>query len=392
MEYKIFEGNIERLEKKLNRISAKCKKYGNEFMYEKIGEEFAEHEDEDGNKCTVKYIVVNVEGKAIINNWKFIASVQHTEKGNLIKKCCDVEVPKRYYASEPVCEHCNNKRNRKDTYIVQNIETGEFKQVGKSCLKDFTCGMSAEGIAHYISLFDELIKGECIESGFRPTRYIETIEAMYYIAETIKHFGYVKSDDDRPTKQRAREYYEVEHGMIGGSFAKLAKEFKDEMNSVSFNANSDYSKELVNNVLTWIYSRTEDNNYFHNLKTVCSLKYITFDNFGLIASVFPVYDRNLEREKQKLEEQEADRKSEYVGNVGDRITVQIEDFKIITTWETDYGLTKIFKIVDVNGNVYTWKTSGGISDDAKEIVGTVKSHNEYRGIKQTELTRVRTKV
>lgn len=320
MEYKIFEGNIERLEKKLNRISAKCKKYGNEFMYEKIGEEFAEHEDEDGNKYMVKYIVVNVEGKAIINNWKFIASVQHTEKGNLIKKCCDVEVPKRYYTSEPICEHCNNKRNRKDTYIVQNIETGEFKQVGKSCLKDFTCGMSAEGIAHYISLFDELIKGECIESGFHPTRYIETIEAMYYIAETIKHFGYVKSDDDRPTKQRAREYYEVEHGMIGGIFAKLAKEFKDEMNSVSFNANSDYSKELVNNVLTWIDSQTEDNNYFHNLKTVCSLEYITYDNFGLLASVFPVYDRNLKREKQKLEEQEADRKSEYVGNVGDRIT------------------------------------------------------------------------
>ena len=163
------------------------------------------------------------------------------------------------------------------------------------------------------------------------------------------------------------------------------------MNSVSFNANSDYSKELVNNVLTWIDSQTEDNNYFHNLKTVCSLEYITYDNFGLLASVFPVYDRNLKREKQKLEEQEADRKSEYVGNVGDRITVQIEDFKIITTWETDYGLTKIFKIIDVNGNVYTWKTSGGIADDAKEIVGTVRSHNEYRGIKQTELTRVRTK-
>ena len=120
MEYKIFEGNIERLEKKLNRISAKCKKYGNEFMYEKIGEEFAEHEDEDGNKCIVKYIVINVEGKAIINNWKFIASVQHTEKGNLIKKCCEVEVPKRYYTSKPICEHCNNKRNRKDTYCTKH--------------------------------------------------------------------------------------------------------------------------------------------------------------------------------------------------------------------------------------------------------------------------------
>lgn len=30
-------------------------------------------------------------------------------------------------------------------------------------------------------------------------------------------------------------------------------------------------------------------------------------------------------------------------------------------------------------------------DYTKEIVGTVKTHNEYRGTKQTELTRVRTK-
>ena len=40
--------------------------------------------------------------------------------------------------------------------------------------------------------------------------------------------------------------------------------------------------------------------------------------------------------------------------------------------------------------MYTWKTSGGLADDAIEIVGTVKSHNEYRNVKQTELTRVRT--
>lgn len=40
--------------------------------------------------------------------------------------------------------------------------------------------------------------------------------------------------------------------------------------------------------------------------------------------------------------------------------------------------------------MYTWKTSGGLADDAIEIVGTVKSHNEYKDVKQTELTRVRT--
>ena len=391
MQYRIYEGNMERLEKKLNRIAKKCKKYGNDFKYEQVGEEFAEHTDEDGNKYTVRYVLVEAEGKAVINDWKFIACVEHTDKGNIISKCgCEVEVPERYYTSESICEHCNSRRYRKDTYIVQNTETGEFKQVGKSCLKDFTCGMSAEGIASYISLFDELIQGEVIEGGYHGTRYIEVRESLQYIAETIRHFGYVRSDDTRPTKQRTREYYELEHGMLSGYYDKeRAKELRAEIEAVSFDAKSDYAKELTEKVLVWIEEQEESNNYFHNLKTVCSLEYITFENFGLLASVFPAYDRNLERERQKAEEQAQEQKSEFVGNVGDRITVQIAEFKIVTSWKTEFGLTKIFKIVDTDGNIYTWKTSGGIADGTETIVGTVKAHNEYRDVKQTELTRVR---
>lgn len=391
MQYRIYEDNIERLEKKLQRIANKCKKYGNDFKYEQVGEEFSEYTDDNGNKHTVRYVLVEAEGTAIINDWKFIASVEHTEKGNIIKSCCEVEVPVKYYTSKSICEHCNSKRYRKDTYIVQNIETGEFKQVGKSCLKDFTCGMSAESIANYISLFDELIQGEIIEgSGYNGTRYIDVKESLQYIAETIRHFGYVKSDDIRPTKQRAREYYEVEHGMLNGYYDKeRAKELRAEIKSVSFNYDSEYAKKLTENVLKWIEEQEESNNYIHNLKTVCNLEYVSFDKFGLLASMFPTYDRQMIREKQKAEEKAQEQQSKYVGNIGDRITVQIADFKVVTSWETNFGLTKIFKIIDTDGNIYTWKTSGGIADGTETIVGTVKAHNEYRDIKQTELTRVR---
>ncbi len=392
MQYRIFEGNMERLEKKLQRIENKCKKYGNNFTYEKIGEEFAEYEDENGSKYKVKYILIDVEGTAIVNDWRFIASIEHTEKGNIIKSCCNIEVPERYYTSKSICEHCNSKRHRKDTYIVQNTQTGEFKQVGKSCLKDFTCGMSAEGVAWFISLFDELIEYEHITGCSHITNYIETVEAMQYIAETIKHFGYIKSGEDRPTKRRAKDYYEVEHGMLNGFFAKDARiKFEEEMKSVSFNHNSDYAKELTQNVFAWIEAQEENNNYFHNLKTICSLEYVTFDKFGLLASVFPAYDMNLERKKQKEEEKEKEKKSEYVGKIGDRITVKIDNFIVVTSWETQYGTTYIYKIVDTEGNIYTWKTSGGIVGDTKEIIATVKAHNEYRETKQTELTRCRAK-
>ena len=84
MKYAIYEGNIDRLEKKLKRISNKCKAYGCDFHYEQTGEEFRELKDEKGNKYTARFVLVEAEGTAIINDWEFIAELEHTENGNII--------------------------------------------------------------------------------------------------------------------------------------------------------------------------------------------------------------------------------------------------------------------------------------------------------------------
>jgi len=384
--YEVFEGNMERLEKKLTRISNKCKKYSCDFRYEKVGEAFRKMKDDNGKEYTARFVQIEAEGTAIINDWRFIASVEHTENGNIIKKCCyDVEVPEKYYESKPICEHCGSNRYRKNTYIVQNVQTGEFKQVGKSCLTDFTNGMSAEYVAHYISLFDTLIEGEYIEPGYRAKNYIEIGEALRSVAETTRHFGYVKTDGERPTKYRARDYYEADHGMAGF----LQEEFEKEMWEVSFDANSDYAKEISANALEWVLRQEANTEYMHNLKTVCSASHVTFENFGILTSLIPSYNRAMEREQRIEAERSADMKSEHIGKVGDRITILISDYRVITSWETQYGVTAIYKITDESGNVFTWKTSGCIVEDTKKISATVKSHNEYSGTKQTEITRCR---
>ena len=59
----------------------------------------------------------------------------------------------------------------------------------------------------------------------------------------------------------------------------------------------------------------------------------------------------------------------------------------ITGWETQWGYTKLYKITDEAGNIFTWKTSSWVEDGIKTIKGTVKAHNDYKGTKQTELTR-----
>jgi hypothetical protein len=85
--------------------------------------------------------------------------------------------------------------------------------------------------------------------------------------------------------------------------------------------------------------------------------------------------------------------SEYIGNVGETITVAVTLVSIhtFTTHFTYYGETNyIFKFSDNDGNTIVWKTSSyqQIEEGKRyEIKGKVKEHSEYKGDKQTVLTR-----
>ena len=49
----------------------------------------------------------------------------------------------------------------------------------------------------------------------------------------------------------------------------------------------------------------------------------------------------------------------------------------------------MYKIISKDGNVFLWKTYKALREGPQEIVivGTVKAHNEFRNVKQTEVTR-----
>lgn len=112
------------------------------------------------------------------------------------------------------------------------------------------------------------------------------------------------------------------------------------------------------------------------------------------AAVIKVRKANLEfrarKEQRDLERKERDSKSTYVGKIGDRIdlTVVFEWYMVV---DTHYGSMSINRFRDSDGNIYIWKTSSFF--DAEEgteinIRATVKEHSEFRGAKQTVITRV----
>lgn len=385
MTYEIYEGNMERLSKKLTHISNKCAKYGCEFHFEELGESFRKVKDEDtGVVSTARFITVDVSGKAQISSWEFIATIEHSSPVNIIRSFRpEVEIPEHFYTADTYCEHCNTRRVRKDTYIVRNTETGEFKQVGKSCLKDFTKGLSAEQVASYISWFDEVIKGEAVEPGFK--HYDETAWVLQNAVESVRLYGFTKTETYGDAESTRTVVVEQIHQR--GNYQKR-------INRDDFDPNHAGNKEKTKAILEWAESLPEQFGYISNLKATLRREYCEFRDIGIICSAVASYNREMEYQTRKARELKQASKSQWIGNEGDRIELHNLQVRLLTSWDTMYGMTYLYKFIDEQGNTLTWKTGKwlGATDEITpdlriSLKGTVKKHSEFNHELQTELTR-----
>lgn len=404
MEFHIPEQNLEKLRKSITRIRRKAEKYGCTVRYEETGEEYRQVRDRSASPApglpgparTVRFVTVEAEGTAVIAGWEFIAGIDHLPAGNIIRTASDVDVPEKYFTAPGICEHCGTSRARKHTCIVRNVETGEYRQVGRQCLKDYTGGLSAETAAALAELQKTLrMAEEEPEDGFfSGPVYCGTRDMLLYAAETVRCFGYVKTDsrDAEPTKYRAARYWGLDRGLP----VSRAEEAREDMESAGFRADRPENRELADGALEWLRTCPEDSSYIHNLKVIAGMQYVTERELGYLVSIIPTWNRQRRKMEEQKAREETRRAGGWAGEEGKRITFRIADAQLVTSWETCWGYrtqtTYLYKIWDEQGNVFTWKTSAGLvngGDAGKLLTGTVKAHEEYRGEKQTALTRCR---
>lgn len=378
MTYSIHENNFSKLVERLKKIENKCSKYGLDFNFEVTGEEFKK-----ANDHMERFVVVDVDGKAVIENWRFVATLEHTTEGNVIRSYAqDVEIPAYFRTCEAKCDHCNSNRYRKDTYIVQNTTTGELKQVGKSCLKDYTNGWSAEAVARYLSYFNALEEyeaGESLCGGFTK-HYYSREEILLAAVELTSKIGFV-------SKQKAADEEKESTAAKVIDFMSPSSAAQEEMAKIGYNPETDKNKAAVKDMLAWLEVQEADSQYIRNLQILCKQEYLEYRDLGIVVSLPAAYHKALvkaEENKKRIEESE----SEFVGTIKERIVVENVSIKCVARYETEYGVTNVYRMVDELGNIYVWK-SGKYIEDAEKITikGTVKAHSEFRGEKQTELTR-----
>lgn len=398
MIYAIHEANMERFNKHMTRIRNKCEKYGCEFKCKEVGEEFRKVNDDKGKEDLARFVLMDVEGTAMLNDWEFIAELEHTKNGNIIKKVSKVEVPERYYNTPPVCEHCGTNRYRKNTYVVHNIETDEFRQVGKSCLMDFTHGLSAEGIAPFLAGFDKLAEFETPPEGNGGwDRYVERDMFLRYVAETVRLCGYVKRREDiydeiNPDNTLDKATMIMDWREKGRKPLFMTPNEIEARIPSGFNADGERAREIAQSAYDYVRDLEGNNNYVHNLRTVMANDYVAYSNLGLLASAIPYYNRYVERceeeNRRKKEMQKEAEHSDYLGAVGDRVKdIPIIGVRVVWSGETQFGYHFLYKMVDQNANVLIWSTGKELPEENFTITGTIKELKEYNGVKETVMTR-----
>lgn len=350
--------------------------------------------DRQGNrtdKVRCHYVDYVVTGeKPVIAGWAFVATIQHAgEAGNVLRTIPGVELPEQYRNATPEhCDHCGMVRNRKDTYIVRNVETGEYRQVGSSCLRDFTgTNATPEAIARRAGwLFDFAGLGSYgrlgDSLGDNLAEYLTVVSAVIRDSGWLsKSAVYNGSGYGIPTAQLAEQVMHPFHGSKDQlAYAAKITESITESDTKRASATIDYVRDMAG--LEGL------NDYLHNLTVVIAGDYVPERGYGLAASAIPFYMREMEKiELRKVRESKP--VSQHIGAIGGKIETHVT---IVSVRElaSDYGTTLLVKMADDAGNDITWFASGNVNPEAGQsytLRGTVKKHDTYNGQAQTVVTR-----
>lgn len=386
--YTIPEIERENVTKILNRYGRKADVYGKAFSYE-MGDPYAKEvavwvEDIDpitGTTHTKKIADQMVEAFDLTidceivckDGYSVVAKLEHLENANIVYTIGDDQVSKPEWGTmKAKCEHCGGNHGQKVTFIVRN-ESGEEIQVGRTCLKDY-CGIDPQHIGMLNQLHDIFIKMEpdCYDfsrcSG--AAHAYNTMDVLALAIRIQKLFGYISSSE------------------VGSNKSKLASLIKDhEVPTVS---ELSEAQEMAKVILSFD-SQTEAYDYrLDNVYALLKSGYCKFSHFGYMAYAPLAFERYQERAKKQAAydaKMEAERSaSNYIGEVGKRLVLDVSEIKLITSWLGDFGYTYLYKITDPSGNVMIWRASKKIENTSK-IKATIREHSEYNGVKQTVITR-----
>lgn len=322
-----------------------------------------------------------------VGDYTFLAKAEITDGGVIVDVVPGEAIPagslERLATGE--CEHCRNKRARKDVFLVREA-SGAVVQVGRTCLRDYMGTDTPASVAarfrweRELREFDE----EFGWGGGKPFPDAAD-ELLAVTAAAIRLWGWVpKSAPEsagEPTALRvASWFYAAPSDKSAQADRKALEEALEEKDWGTARAAMD-----------WVASpEAGDSEYMENLRVILATGAVEAKRRGYACSAVAAYQRHLGRLELKRREREAAADSQWVGSKGERL----KGLKLLCVSarniESHYGFSILYKMRDGAGNVFSWFSSGGADMDPGSeytLDATVKDHGEYNGVRETQLTR-----
>lgn len=371
-----------KVEKKLQSIIRQVNKYGFSADYKVINREIKEvpfytidHVSNTKVKLgNVPVQIVNYEFNMPdfkVGDYTPVAVIEH----NVVVNCDDVKnmvhlinnfdnAPKSWWTIDGHCDDCNDSYSRKKTVMLLNNTDGSFRQIGTSCLKRYL-GITCFNVIHNFMTVEELVEKEVAMYGDalpHENRYVKTEKLLGYVYSMYDAMGgYVKN-------KIIEDAWKAATNPKAAEVPEFCKERAQE--TIEFFKNLDM----------------EDlNDFALNIKAAVLSEYIGCSGYIAYAPMLQ------EKLMAKIDKHNNEMKSEYVGNIKDKIIIDVV-VTACTGFESQYGYMFVNTFKDINSdNVFVWITSTksySIGTQLK-IQGTIKDHKEYKEVKQTVLTRVK---
>jgi len=386
--FNIPEENKDSFLAKIDKLNRKIAKKGFKDAYlsaDPVGWHNDEAYEKAGKIHRIYEIYVYAENLNM-GDYTFMGRLRHDKTtGTLVETAPGKKIPAEYRkAAHTNCDHCHVKRYRTETFVLKHNETGEFVQVGRTCLKDFL-GHDVEKLiwlAQFISSFyatgSNDLKGEFIP---RNHNYVELQEYLAFVVRVLKSNAWVsrgqayQTADTEATANTAWNEMAFNKGWNGYKYVN------------EFVPATDEERTEAQVAIDHFVNVEATNDYLNNCQVIAKEGEINHRDAGYAASMVNAMLReNVKAEEKKKQTDTSN--SVFVGAIGERaqFTGTVLFTKDINTY---YGASKVTKFATEDGNVLTvfagnWKQSPQVGATLT-FKGTVKKHETYEGEQQTTL-------
>ena len=391
--YKIPDYRIDKFRSDIRSLNRRADRLGVPLItYQELGTELVEYQDtRDPSGRTVKRsykaVLVTVQGPVVrLEGWKFIACLDHVGDENIV--ISDGPVPLEYRTAGPKCEHCDTSRMRYKTYIVHH-DTQGYKQVGSTCLADFTGHKNADRVAALCESVWEFDPGdyEEYEGGCgRTPSYIDLKSIVALSHKIIRTKGFISR-----TRAKDSGYSEIATADTIADYIEPRRTPREKEDIIDIESED---TQAVKEIFKWAgaIDPAVNSEYMFNVRVIFQSGSIHYRYLGLAVASVSTYLNSLRKKAELLEFN-----NEHFGTIKKRETF---DLKLlwIKAVEGIYGTSDMMKFVDSGNRMAVWFNSGSRhvneSDEWTEgityrVKATVKRHDMYQDMAQTILNRVK---